>query len=644
MSTIVPTYDKTFVDRLAGANLLKPKVAIIELIANAWDAGATKVEIFWPTKEQSHFEIRDNGHGMSSAEFSKRYMQIMYNRVAGQGSSVEFESRGKKVMRRTFGKNGLGRMGGFSFADSYRLATTTDGKDIASYLIAKGAVNAQTPFTAEVIPNEKTFKQSGTIIYTPEAKATSIDITELKKEIGLRFLSDPDFSVFVNGEKVELQDIPTTNVTALEAKVDGVTIPILAIDTQTPDGNTYQHGVAWHVQNRLVGDCSWRGPNNEKFIDGRKSVAKRFTFIVNANHLEADVVPDWTGFNAKSHAYQRVFAAVEAVISKFVFSLAKEKNSKVFDDIREANANTVRKLSPIERVNWEDFVLKTQEECDYLREDQLLQISTILANLQLAKSRFALLHKLSGYNPDQLDDLDSLLAEWGIDTAKVVLDEIKTRLKLIAQMETKLHDEAADELHDLQPLFEAGLWILGPKYESILFTSNRGMTAVLNKLGSIKTKGSKLRPDFVVLTDGTVGLYTLPAYDSENAEIGISELVILELKKAGIPIGDEQKSQCWEYVKELRVKGMISETTTVQCYVLGSALKENESGERKEGKNITITPMLYDTVLKRANSRLFGLKKRIESAPFLNEDELKDFSERSEAYDKNQTNIFEEAK
>ena len=49
-------------------------------------------------------------------------------------------------------------------------------------------------------------------------------------------------------------------------------------------------------------------------------------------------------------------------------------------------------------------------------------------------------------------------------------------------MENLLDTTSADELHQLQPLFDRGLWIFGHDYESLDFTSNREMSTVIKKL------------------------------------------------------------------------------------------------------------------------------------------------------------------
>ena len=51
--------------------------------------------------------------------------------------------------------------------------------------------------------------------------------------------------------------------------------------------------------------------------------------------------------------------------------------------------------------------------------------------------------------------------------AKIVLDEIQTRLKLISELKIKIEMKGIDEVQQLQPLFEKGLWMFGPQFESI---------------------------------------------------------------------------------------------------------------------------------------------------------------------------------
>ena len=86
-------YDQRFLESHAGNRILHdPKTAIVELIANAWDAGATQVAISWPKHNGSgsqRFTIEDNGIGMKDDEFKRRWRMLNYNRQVEQGRSEE---------------------------------------------------------------------------------------------------------------------------------------------------------------------------------------------------------------------------------------------------------------------------------------------------------------------------------------------------------------------------------------------------------------------------------------------------------------------------------------------------------------------------------------------------------------------------
>lgn len=604
------------------------RVAIIELIANCWDAGATEVHIQWPTVAADNvFSIRDNGIGMTTESFTRRFMKISYNRIEEQGRDVEFPPGVDAGKRKAFGKNGIGRLSAFCFADRYYVSSTQDGINRFTYEITQDT--SQNPVKADPVENSQySAVTRGTVIFTKEFNGRSLDIQDLRKEIGMRFISDPNFLIFVNGEKINLLDIPSINVHNFTANVEGIDpIAITAIDTARPDGNTNQHGVAWHVNGRLVGECSWKGPNGEKFLDGRKSIAKRFTFLVRADALSDLLKADWTGFDAKNELYGRVLEAVNLAILQFISEFFKEARAETFNEIKDNVQPVLRKLSPIEIENWEGFVKKTQEECFNISDELLEQLAMILANLLQAKSRFALLHKLSTYDPNQMDDLNDILSKWTLDMAKIVLDELEIRMLLVKDLKAKVNDTTTDELKDLQPLFERGLWIFGPEFESIHYTSNVGMTRVLKTLFNIDDTGSRNRPDFVVLPDSTVGIYSVPAFDDEGGgEIGIDRVVIVELKKPGITLGSDQREQAMKYVRELKSKSAIQNNTKVVCYVLGSTIDPLDAEPSTQG-NTRVIPMTYNTVVARSESRLLNLKKKVEDAPFLQEQGLKEFIE-----------------
>lgn len=612
--SVVPTrqrqgvlFGDRFLDKLAGQNLLhSPRTAIVELVANCWDAGATEVRVTWPNrKEDRLFSISDNGGGMTADEFNRRWRTLTYNRLVEQGSAVEFPEGVNLPQRLAYGRNGLGRLAGFCFADEYFVRTVRNGCE-STFQVIKGT---DQPLQVELV-DTRNATGCGTTVFTKEMSSIQLSSGEARTEIGMRFLTDPNFQVFIDDQRVTFAHIPTDNIEEQLLAVENVgRIKLIAIDTLKTDRTTQQHGVAWHVKNRLVGECSWRGISGEDLIDGRRIAAKRYTFIVEADCLEEAVQQDWSGFELTHPSFQAALPLVHEKVRDFIWRVSEEDRKETFKTAAIMNRRTLDRMTLLEVEKWKDFVEQAQLTCPSIKTKDLVQLSTVLANLEAARSQYGLIQKLSGYKPEQLDNLDSILEQWTVDTAKIVLDEIRTRMQLLDELARKVTDRATHELAELQPLFARGLWIFGPEFETIEFTSNRSMATVVSELFRADIGGSRNRPDFAIVPDGTAGLYTLPRYDRETgAEIGIERLVIIELKKPGIPITTEHKDQCWKYVKELFGKGLLLSDTRVDCFALGQSVDPLEVSPRTEQNgNVVIRPLDYATVVARAESRLLKL-------------------------------------
>lgn len=624
-----PTYDPRFFEDAIGRTLLfEPKIAIIELIANAFDAYARKVVIQLPDVDLDQaFSIEDDGSGMTHQQFQERWMKLSYNRVEHQGIYAEKPPKCQGLPdRRAFGRNGKGRHAGFCFAKGeFFVETHRDGK-CNLYRVFRPH-GQSTPFNSERV-KETNSKKTGTKLYAK----TPVDIRalpdEIRAEIGMRFLSDPTLEVIVDGQKVEYDHIPNHCKKTTEIDVPDLgTIKLLIIDTLEGDKTTKLHGIAWQVRGRLVGEASWKSFGDEKFIDGRSTAAKRFVFIVQADCLDREncIAADWTSFNMREEPVKKSFELVNEAIRRFLLDQSSEERQETFNDIHAKNAPLLKRMGPRTAEIWKTFVKRVQEECPSINEKELESVSTILARLEVSRSKYALLQKLLNCSLDDLDKLNEILESWTVETAKLVLDELEDRLSLIAELESKMLDDSTDELHDLQPIFDRGLWIFGPEFESIHFTSNKTMANVISKLMKIpNAKGSKRRPDYVVLTDGSVSFHSLPAYDDNHEEDGVASLVIVELKKPSVALGTKEQNQCWDYVKELMEKGAIKDHTPVNCFLLGKTIQPREERETTKGACV-IRPMIFQTVIGRAKSRTLSLYNKVKNAPFLRDADIDEF-------------------
>lgn len=611
-------FDERFLDRHAGSIISNTDVAIVELVANSWDAYATKVDIEWPDRTNNlRFSIKDNGKGLTATEFKKRWRVIDYNRLSSEGSKVSPPDELPDYPdREAYGRNGRGWHAAFRFSDTYTVTTCKNGMQV-KFQVQRGL---NKPFDIELIDTLEC-SGHGTEIVANCSNPTVLTAAEAREIIGTRFLADPNFIVSVDGVRVTFEDIPPYLLSEKLVEVPPFgSAKVIMIDSSQADRTTRQHGIAWHVRNRLVGSPGWVGFDDERILDGRTSEAKRFTFIIKADYLDDSVSPDWRGFDPSSKAWIQTKSEVHDAIKQMLSGFTAGRRIEAKAEVRAKLASAVNRMAPVDRERWSQFVDNVIDNCPTISTSEVEQVAGILANLEISNSKYGLIRKLHDMTPGDFDELHQILQDWTVRSAKLALDEIQNRLKLIEELDQKLRDKQMDEVGDLQPLFERSLWVFGPEFESIEFTSNRGMTEVIRSIFGKNKKGSRLRPDFVALPDGSVGFYSRDAHDFGHEVDGVSRLVIAEIKKVGVPIGTEQKDQVWKYAKELLQRGLITNSTQVTGFVLGSAIEDAEASDRTERDGrVVIRPMSYNTFIRRAEKRMLGLRDKLQDAPFLKE-------------------------
>lgn len=157
---------------LLGLQMYKNRdVAIVELVANAWDAGATRVDILLPdpnaySRAASSIRIADNGIGMSPDDVGDAYLIVGRNRRTSGGPPPH----GRLVM----GRKGIGKLAGFGIAGKMEVETVKDGKRTAFALsAAELKASAGKPKSIEVV---------GTISPAGGVNSTTVVLRELKHE------------------------------------------------------------------------------------------------------------------------------------------------------------------------------------------------------------------------------------------------------------------------------------------------------------------------------------------------------------------------------------------------------------------------------------------------------------------------------
>ena len=192
-----------------GINLYNNVPSVLsEIVANAWDADATKVKVKFD-KEKDIITIQDNGTGMSRDEVNNRFLHVGYQRRKDQSQKTD-------LGREPMGRKGIGKLSLFSIAEVIEVFTAKDGDKNAFKMVREDIREAikdknTSHYTPDVLPVNDIDFEKGTLIRLSNLlrRKTIRTPDALRKRIARRFSiigAKENFRVFVNDDEITPAD------------------------------------------------------------------------------------------------------------------------------------------------------------------------------------------------------------------------------------------------------------------------------------------------------------------------------------------------------------------------------------------------------------------------------------------------------
>ena len=193
-----------------GIRLYSNVAAVLsELVANSWDADATKVEIKIDS-DQDQIVIHDSGSGMTASEINSRFLTVGYEKRKSEG--LQSPKYGRPFM----GRKGIGKLSVFSIAENIAVYTAKGGEKNALRIVLQDLEKA-IEASSEYHPDELAFPggipvEGTTLVLTNLVrKRTGITVSALRKRLARRFgvigISQyGGFDVVINGDQVGHDD------------------------------------------------------------------------------------------------------------------------------------------------------------------------------------------------------------------------------------------------------------------------------------------------------------------------------------------------------------------------------------------------------------------------------------------------------
>jgi hypothetical protein len=554
-------------------------VALAELVANCWDAGATEVHITAPAPGDydpatSVITLTDDGRGMTATEVDDDYLVIGRNRRAEGQPDPE----GRKVM----GRKGVGKLAGFGLARRMRVETWRDGVrstlTLDSAALRTGVNDSKTleiPGSVSPVPAGR--PPTGTAITMSQLKhASPPDVEGLRNALARRFSRTVrgQMTITVNGEKVEE--------------------PALTLHLREPDSGTAQHDLGG---GRTV---TWWAGFSTKVLPkelqgftvlahGKTAQAPPYFFDVEATAsgqhgtkyltgvIEADFLDDGTDDDSDRVSTDRQEIDWDDELTAPLKEWGAEQTRRLL------RARTKQREKETEKQVDDDPDLKARiDRLDKPTATQVRKFIRALGAAETERDRVIPLADtlLRAYEYRQFHDfiteLDDVAAEperlqqalehlrtWKVLESRAILEVIKGRLDIV----DKFHDmivgdspETApavgrENMHDLIAEYP---WLINPEWQ--VFAEEKRLTRQLREWGDndIANPDDRRRYDFLALE-------------------GDGGIVVIEIKRSGHPVGLGDLHQLEGYAESLGQSQQINYMLFVSGdrYAIRANIKEN---------------------------------------------------------------------
>lgn len=574
-------------------------VALTELVANAWDAGATVVEISIPLEKDyspsaSEVSVADNGSGMSADEVDDVYLVIGRNRRAVGQSAPE----GRRVM----GRKGVGKLAGFGLGRVMSVATWKDGVSTQFTLDGKNlkadagtSKRLEIPGTIQPVGDGESSPSGTRIVMSQLKHKTPPDVDGLHRSLARRFSRTVvgEMAIFINGE--QLRDLvfdlelrwPADGFE--DATPDAAAISLSSPEDETPREAPAAEALATAEHSSHEGDSEGIGSPSEGqvfkwwagfsetvlpaelqgftvLVNGKTAQAPPFFFNVEGSAsgqhgtkyltgvIEADFLDDGEDDESDriSTDRQEIDWEDESALPLRAWGetltrrLLRERSAqrgrtavKTVSEVPELH-DRIERLDPPSKTQANKFI-KELGKAETDRERLIPLADTILRAFEYRQFH------------DYIEELDEASADpegfhsalehlqgWKVLESRAILEVVQGRINIVEKFFSMIVNDSAETAHrkgddNLHDLIARYPWLINPEWQVI--AEETTITKQLEEWGATELgEEDRTRYDFIGLTgDG----YT----------------VVIEIKRGEHAATVEDLQQLERYVEKLGVSG-----------------------------------------------------------------------------------------
>ena len=581
-----------------------PVPAIAELVANAWDADASRVSVDIPLGKsvgpRDAITVSDDGAGMGWGDCEAKYM------VIGRDARKEDGDRTAGGRKRMAHK-GLGKLAGFGIATKVEVATVRGGKQ-TKFTLDYSAIENLKHGEAYVVDAESDAEAGGqdgtTVRLTGLTLRRKIPKEQFIESMSRRFSVISDrFEVAVNGKALERDARP--------------------FQMRFPDGKhrfegeTARGGRSWTTVKDAGRIACWIGftekPIKEPALRGISVIARGklvqepwFFEVAGGIHgqhgmqymtgeVEADFLDERTDYVTTNRGGvmwsqdkpSKLLEWGQRRVADVLRRWAEERGRIKFEKIKR-DAPFMDRIGkfPVRDRKEMESVIEKMASIETIEDERLKELAATFINVYENRRLTDMVGKISSLDPSAQAAIYEILSDFKVVEAVALAQLVQTRLSIISKFKEMI-EEGAREVPDMQSHLKNHPWLINPSYAGLIHEQT--LDSTLKKefgVGSGQRAGRR-RPDFFCL-----------------GELG--RAFVIEIKRPGARIGRKEIRQLEDYVdflvNENKKTTRKEDQKTFFGYLIGSEFSDDTEGLRDRAAKDGITVTTWNALLRTAEN------------------------------------------
>lgn len=591
--------------------------SLAELIANAWDADAPKVEVAIPFDtglKDKVIEVRDYGRGMTWDEVQTAYLVVGRDKRKAEGETTD---NGRLLM----GRKGLGKLAGFGIARIVEVRTVRNRQlthfamDFAD-MTRGGEAEMVEDYEPKILAVGEIDEANGTTITLRELQLTRAIVKEqFCESLARRFsILRKGFEVLVNGDpldpyEVELQFEFKGPLDDWE-EVEGVGLVKWWMGfTPKPIQTEPARGVSVIVRNRM-GQTPF-------FFDLSGGAYGQAGMQYMAGEVQADQLDasdDFVGTDRQGILWAEPMPAallkwgegkVRELLRKWSELRAKKNEDQLFALVtpdRHSIEVRLSRLQPIEREEARRLIRELAAiESVTNDSDRARDLLDMVLRAFEDTAFFSLLRALSQANQSEREEVLRLVTELDVFETVKMAEIVRGRVGVIQKFKEMI-DVDVPEKPDMQDFLFNHAWLINPEW--MVVEHERGLERLLIQHFNLDPEevdpDSDRRVDFLCIS--TRGRY-----------------LVVEVKRPSKTLGKAEVEQIMDYVSYLREHASTSGQTRSPNHFEGVLVGHHlsETGRRWQKlaaeNGVTVRPWneLLDVAERIHREFLDAMKRRV---------------------------------